>query len=958
MTASPTPPAVSTPADASPRPLPPLDEAELRACLPSPGAAHDDDAGFGALESARGPLPLRAMQVRARIVGLTSHLTLRQTFANPHDVPIEATYVFPLPDRAAATRFRMEVQGRVVIGRLEERAQARATYDAALAAGQRAAITEEERAGVFTVRVGNLMPGEDATVELSLVGPLRWVDGEATFRFPLVVAPRYVPGAPLPGAPVGDGTSADTDLAPDASRISPPVLLPGFPSPVRLSLEVAIEPGLAVDGLRSALHATVEEERGGARVVRLHPGERLDRDFVLRFAYGAGASVGSSAQAALDAPSLDAGRSDPGGVASGAASPRARDVAGDGTWSLTLVPPAGLAARQRPRDVAIVLDRSGSMMGWKMVCARRAVARIVDSLGDGDRFALLAFDNAIESYSSARAAGGGSPGGRGAGGDGAPALVPATDRERFRATEWLAGIEARGGTVMAEPLARAAALLAAAPPAAQPATRDRVLVLVTDGQVADEDNLLRRLEASLRGTRVFTLGVDRAVNAAFLERLARVGQGFSELVETEDRLDEVMARVRRMIGAPVLTELRVHAEGLDVLPETQSPARLPDLVAGVPVVVTGRFRGALGGRLRVTGARADGARFEEVLPLAPATDGEALASTWARARLRDLEDRFAAGAPDPERLSQEIVATSLRFSVLSRFTAFVAVDERMVNVGGRLEKVVQPVEAPDGWASMREEAQSYASAEGARSGAGALPVGAPGGTPRPMRAPLAPPSPAAYAPSLGRAPSAAAGGPPSTASRAEAPRADAARGRRSERDGRGERKGDLLEPAVALFSPVPSAAAPAQRAAPPAPDAEAETAAPGDALLPALAALRPRVEALLMRLRALPGDAPDAVLRAALGELLGVLRELVDRHEDDLDPTVHARLLSLVEDVVDLLAAPSPGPRQAVPLATLRHEADHLLRVAVGLPQDPSDPGGTPSPEAAAHGARRRAFWK
>lgn len=57
------------------------------------------------------------------------------------------------------------------------------------------------------MRVGNLPPGETATVHLTLTGPLPYSDGEATFRFPLVVAPRYIPGSPLPGAPVGDGTA-------------------------------------------------------------------------------------------------------------------------------------------------------------------------------------------------------------------------------------------------------------------------------------------------------------------------------------------------------------------------------------------------------------------------------------------------------------------------------------------------------------------------------------------------------------------------------------------------------------------------------------------------------------------------------------------------------------------------------------------------------------------------------
>src|SRR5205823_3006994 len=107
--------------------------------------------------------------------------------------------------RAAVTRFRMEVAGRVVEGVLKEREAARQEYDEAIQAGHRAAITEEERPGVFTMRVGNIPPGETAVVRLTMVGPLVHESGEVTFRFPLVVAPRYIPGTPLDGRSVGDG---------------------------------------------------------------------------------------------------------------------------------------------------------------------------------------------------------------------------------------------------------------------------------------------------------------------------------------------------------------------------------------------------------------------------------------------------------------------------------------------------------------------------------------------------------------------------------------------------------------------------------------------------------------------------------------------------------------------------------------------------------------------------------
>jgi Ca-activated chloride channel family protein len=623
--------------------------------------AAEPESGFGALATSRGNLPLDAVDVRAAIGGLSASVEMTQGFRNPFDIPLEATYIFPLPDRAAVTAMRMEAAGHVVEGVLKERSQAREDYDQAIARGQRAAIAEEDRPDVFTMRVGNIAPGERVTVRLTLAQPLPYVDGEVTFRFPLVVAPRYIPGNPLGGTPAGSGVAADTDAVPDASRITPPVLLPGFPNPVRLTLTAEIDPaGLPLAGIRCSLHATAEEAgTDGRTLVRLRAGERLDRDFILRLAVERHEQVATSLILTPDA-----------GEGTGTA---------QGTFSLTLVPPVG-AAPPRPRDVVLVLDRSGSMGGWKMVAARRAAARIVDTLTGADRFAVLCFDDAIERFP-----------------DRSASLAEATDRNRFRAIEQLARTDARGGTEMLEPLVDAVRLLTDATDAAP---RDRVLVLVTDGQVGNEDQILRRIGSSLGQIRVHVVGIDQAVNAGFLSRLAGAGRGRCELVESEDRLDEAAASIHRRILAPLVTQLALAADGLRIESGTVAPSRLPDLFPGVPVTVAGRWRGQAGGTVTVTGVCADGTPFEAKAVAAP---GGTPASTanWARVHLRDLEDRYAtfAGHDRSElaRLEQRITDVSLRFSVLCRFTAFLAVDSRVVTDGAAPHRVTQPVELPAGW---------------------------------------------------------------------------------------------------------------------------------------------------------------------------------------------------------------------------------------------------------------------
>jgi len=484
-----------------------------------------------------------------------------------------------------------------------------------------------------------------------------------SFHFP-IEPPRYTPGIPLDGPSVGAGVAADTNEVPDASRVTPPVLLPGFPNPVQLSLEVQLDLGGSTDDneslasqIRSSLHSTITEG-AGPWTIRLQPGERLNRDFILRY----------PVQRNIVGTSLTA-------------SPPSKQK--PGVFGLTLFPPSlDEAEASKPRDVVFVIDRSGSMSGWKMVAARRALGRMIDTLLDHDRFGVIAFDNTLEQPPNTN-----------------KKLASGNNRERWRALEWLRGIDARGGTEMRPALTAAAKLLASDRRSGP--HREKVLVIVTDGQVTGENAILKELSKQTGGAppRLHTVGIDRAVNAAFLKRLADFGGGSCELVESKERLDEAMDRIHRLIGTPVLTNVQITSSDGGLVKGSVSPGRPPDLFAGRPVTIFGRYKSKGDDlRLRIGATTASGQKWcDEVT--AEAAPADMLTSLWGRAKVRDLEDQYAAAGWGPtKKLMQQIVEVSLESNVLSRFTAYVAVDRsEIVNEGGRQTKVVQPVESPEGW---------------------------------------------------------------------------------------------------------------------------------------------------------------------------------------------------------------------------------------------------------------------
>ncbi len=127
---------------------------------------------------------------------------------------------------------------------------------------------------------------------------------------------------------------------------------------------------------------------------------------------------------------------------------------------------------------------------------------------------------------------------------------------------------------------------------------------------------------------------------------------------------------------------------------------MPDLYPGVPLVVTGRYAGTPDDpTITLTGRTRAGEPWTVTVPGAIVHD-QAATAIWARAHVRDLEDQWVSRAgwgEGPEALKHRIIDTSLRFGVLSRFTAWVAIDERIVAETGEKHRVLQPVELPAGW---------------------------------------------------------------------------------------------------------------------------------------------------------------------------------------------------------------------------------------------------------------------
>jgi Ca-activated chloride channel family protein len=591
-------------------------------------------------------VPLLGVEVRAEVVAGHTRATVRQRYKNEERKPLEAIYTFPLPTRGAVTGFAMSVNGRHLVGEVHEREEAFRRYDDAISAGHGSALLEQERPNVFTANVGNLLPGEETTIEIEYVEPIHADEGAIRWMLPTLVAPRYMPGVPA-GDRTAHGSAAPTTRVPDADRISPPI---GHAS-YGLSLELVFDVGCDVD-VESPSHAIrATSVSGRTRVSFVQREVALDRDVVV---------TAFPKKSAFEAAPL--------------ASVVAHRQSGTGAFAVSLVPDlaGGLRKQDVRNDVVFVLDRSGSMGGPSMDEAKTALRLCLRQLREGDRFAIIAFDDTIETMS--------------------PSLTMMTPSTLRAADRWIDGIEARGGTEMREPLLQAVGL---AP--------NGIIVLLTDGQVGNEDEIQKEILSRRGAARIYSFGIGTNVSDALLVGLAEKTSGAVEMIHPGERVDDKVVAQFARATAPRVTDLKVSFRGVDV--GEIAPGEPTSLVDGEPFTIFGTYEAAGIGAVEIRGIY-EGERFylEVPLDLPEKDERPVVTKLWAQARIRDLE-RAALQGRRADSMKDRIVKLAMQHGVSSKYTSFVVVEKRTGDrrVNEQAETRVVPVSAPADWAMFKQQ---------------------------------------------------------------------------------------------------------------------------------------------------------------------------------------------------------------------------------------------------------------
>lgn len=602
-------------------------------------------------------LPLLTSDYSVRIEGDAAHVELTQIFLNPTRIPLHATYLFPLNQKAAIHAMKMELDGETVVARIQKKEDAQQTFEVAKAEGKAAALLTQHRPNMFTQDIAHLMPGRPVRITLEYVQHVPKIDGAYELVVPLVVGPRYTgpdikTDVHLGSAKTDDRIAYEDDVVPvaqteinsvsgsgwqgDTLPAYPPVIGQDAPDeidPKRVSLDLKLRAPMPVTALWSKTHALDVVDQGNVKSIRFAGGKTIDnRDFVLRYELSAERDVAAGVSSYFDAER-------------------------SGYFSILIEPPK-LPAESMigRRELVFVLDTSGSMRGEPLQASKIFMKEAIKGLRPEDHFRILRFSNTTSEFA------------RGA--------VQATKRNRQEALRFVAGLRADGGTELNRAINTAFDL-------APVKDTTRIVVFLTDGYIGAERAVIASIARRIGDARIYALGVGDAVNRFLLDAMAREGRGYARYVGLGEEAKVAAEAFAAKLKSPLLTDISIDWNGLQVTDQT--PARIPDLFDGGSVRLLGRYQTGGKHKIFVNGlvnGRAASLPIEIDLPGAPAGGDEAakaLPLLWAREQIFDKNRAYTIDGSQDTKLEQEITELGLTYALQSRFTSFVAVSEKVVN---------------------------------------------------------------------------------------------------------------------------------------------------------------------------------------------------------------------------------------------------------------------------------------
>jgi len=539
------------------------------------------------------PLAVKYLRVDTTIDNQVATTRVVQEFQNSTNSNLECTYIFPLPKSAAIRDFAMYIGGKRMKGELLEKDKARQVYEEIVRRAKDPGLLEYMDCNLLRLRIFPVPAKGTQKVEMEYSQLIPVDDGLAEYVFPLRV---------------GEKASKTLEDFTVAVRIKSATPIKNVYSPTH-------DVGISRPSDREAV-AGMEAKAA-----------LLDCDFQLFYTL-------SEKDFGL---SLMTYRPDP-------------DQPG---MFLMLISPKSEASGQErvPRDVAFVIDTSGSMKGEKVEQVKKALKFCLDRLDARDRFAIVQFSTMAQTFDKG--------------------WTEAKGDNLRKARAWIDQLEAGGGTNIGEALQRTFAL-------GSDEGRLATVLFLTDGRptvdLCDTEALVKYAkDSNKRNLRVFTFGVGDDVNTHLLDRMSGDTGAVTEYVRGSEAIDGKVTRLFSKMSHPVLTEPAIEVPGVQIA--EMYPNKLPDLFRGSQVVIVGAYKGAGDSVIRLKGRigkKTEELVYEGAFPKKSA-DRTFIAPLFAQRKIGYLLDQIRLHGENKE-LRDEVVRLSLAHGIETPYTSYLVLE--------------------------------------------------------------------------------------------------------------------------------------------------------------------------------------------------------------------------------------------------------------------------------------------
>ena len=553
--------------------------------------------------------PLISMDVELEILDIAVLARFTQRFKNPTDGLLNVTYAFPVLPSASVTHLDAHLGDWVVVGQVVEKQAARQEFQTAQKERKAAVLLEKAAGDLMRLKLGQLGPQETVVINLEMTMQLQnQSNGELRFALPMIVDHRY------PLADVLTTEAHEEILATMEAAQGPGTGNFSFQAKVQMPSEVLqifspshVEMGCHLEGCKATAQMASVTMPDSEIVLTLQMSEPL--------------------------------------------APRCWLQPGDEGSMLyaVLYPEENVLqhlnpVEDSPKEFIFLLDRSGSMQGPAISAARSALQLFLRSLPLGCHFDIIGFGSTWRSLFESSLA--------------------YDEKSLGKASKHVKFVEAdMGGTELLRPLQ----YLQSRP---VPEGFQRRVILLTDGQVANTQDVMHLVASLPNNTEVYTVGFGRSVSHSLVEGIAENGRGAADFVLGTAELDTTVIRqlTRAMRGcAPRLTQ--VNCSGLkevspiELAPYGGSHRGVP--CSGQRVVIAAVVEGLQGNSLQLTVQKNDGQSGCIDVPV-EIVQNRVMQSIVGKA----LIDDAMKGMP---RTQDRIVRLGTQFQIVTKYTSLIAV---------------------------------------------------------------------------------------------------------------------------------------------------------------------------------------------------------------------------------------------------------------------------------------------